>query len=165
MNLLTKFSPDHVLSGETNNIIPLILKIFPEKEFELAETINSEYRALAEHDELKIYVKCSISEFWLNVGQIKNELKEFMFSNIFRIAKGILSIPHSSANVERIFSIQNLIKTKCRNRLAVGTCSALLQTRDLIKSSNNCCHKFKIDKKLLNQTLSNDSPPEEELLI
>ena len=165
LNYLTKFSPDNVLSGNTNNIIPLIFKIFPEKELDLAETINSEYRALADHEGLKQYMKSSISEFWVNVEQIKNELNNLMFGNICRIAKGILSIPHSSANVERIFSVQNLIKTKCRNRLAVDTCSALLQTRDLIKSKNNCCHSYKIGHELTKKNIPNENPNEEELLV
>lgn len=165
LNYLTKFSPEHVLSGETNNIIPLIIKIFPHKGLDLAETINSEYIALADHEELKAFKKSSISEFWLNVGQIKNELNNFMFANIFRIAKGILSIPHSSANGERIFAVQNLIKTKCRNRLAIDTCSALLQTRDLIMSNNSCCHSFKIGHDLTKKNLPNGNPAEEELLI
>lgn len=164
LHFLTKFSPDHVLSGETNNIIPLISKLFPDKELHLAETINSEYRALADYEELKVFKKSSISDFWISVGQIQNELNNFMFANIFRIAQGVLSIPHSSANVERIFSVQNLIKTKCRNRLAIDTCSALLQTRDLIKFKNNCCHSFKINEDLIKKNIPNENPPEEELL-
>ena len=44
-----------------------------------------------------------------------------MFNDISGESKGILSIPHSSANVGRIFSYQNLIETKWINRLFAST--------------------------------------------
>ena len=88
-----------------------------------------------------------------------------MFSNIYRIAQGILSLPHSSANVERIFSIQNLIKTKTRNRLAVNTCNSLIQIRDLLKSSGCECHNFKMPKEMVSTNIPNNASEFEEELL
>lgn len=72
-----------------------------------------------------------------------------MFKELTKVVRGILSIPHSTANVERIFSFQNIVKTKERNRLHVPTVSSLIQTKDLLKASNSCCFNFKISKDLL----------------
>lgn len=43
LNWFPKFAPDHVLSGETNSIVPLVIKLFP-NETDKLEQINSEYR-------------------------------------------------------------------------------------------------------------------------
>ena len=46
LNLLPKFSLEHVLSGDTNSILNLLLLMLPESEVKKAVVINSEYRAL-----------------------------------------------------------------------------------------------------------------------
>lgn len=76
-----------------------------------------------------------------------------MFSELSKVVRGILSIPHSSANVERILSYQNIIKTKGRNRLHVATVCSLIETKDLLKSSNSCCFNFKITTTLLSKNM------------
>ena len=45
------------------------------------------------------------------------------------IIKSLLALPHSNADVERVFSQVFLIKTKHRNRLKTSTLDALLVTR------------------------------------
>ena len=79
------------------------------------------------------FKNCDISEVW-------SAVKEPMFENIYRIAQGILSLARSSANVERIFSINNLIKTKFRQLV-----TANIHTRDLLKANSCFCHNFKIN--------------------
>lgn len=153
LNSIPAFNPKHVIAGETNNLTKLILNLFPECETGNVEKINEEYRSLADYPELKKFENYSITDFWAEIGCIKNSCEEPMFSNIYRIAKGILSIPHSSANVERIFSIQNLIKTKCRNRLAIDTVSALIQSKDLLRTNEECCHNYNVPKRLLNKNI------------
>ena len=41
-----------------------------------------------------------------NFFKIKNESNEYMFLELTKVVTGILAIPHSSANVERIVSYQ-----------------------------------------------------------
>ena len=50
-----------------------------------------------------------------------NQMNIHMFLELSKAVSGILSIPHSCVNVERIFSYQNIIKTKERNWLLVAT--------------------------------------------
>lgn len=106
---------------------------------------------MADIIEIKHLANENICNFWLKVSQLKNELNELMFPDISRIVTGILSIPHSSANVERVFSIQNIIKTKERNKLHCKTLSNLIQTKDLLKSSNTCCFNLNVCNKLLSK--------------
>lgn len=43
-----------------------------------------------------------------------------------------MSLPHSNAASERVFSELNLIKTKTRNRLLHATCNSLLMAKQLM---------------------------------
>lgn len=139
----SKFSPNHVVSGQTSSIIPILLKMFPNEHMHY-NAINMQYRALADLPYLKTLKDHNICKFWSKISKIKDELDEFMFLDISRIVTGILSIPHSSANVERAFSYQNVIKSKERNRLNVSTLSSIIQTKDLLKSKNCSCFDLDI---------------------
>lgn len=163
LNWFPKFAPDHVLSGETNSIVPLVVKLFP-NETEKLEQINSEYRALSEVPELKKFKDLNISQFWKKISMIKNCLDEPLYANVYRIVQGILSIPHSSACVERIFSSQNLIKTNMRNRLHVNTVSSLIQSKDFIKSNSGNCYDKDILKLVTQKNVTNSKITIEELL-
>jgi len=59
-----------------------------------------------------------------------------MFPLLTIVIKNIMTLPHSSACVERIFSCVNLIKTKYRNRLNTHNLIGLLHTKQVIKDSN-----------------------------
>ena len=56
--------------------------------------------------------------------------------------KGLLVLPHANADTERVFSQVNLIKTDTRNRLITKTVSALLSTKEGIKTVAGDCRKF-----------------------
>lgn len=59
----------------------------------------------------------------------------------------LFSLPHSSANVERIFSQMNLSKTKVRNSLKEGTLNGILSSKEVIGSDNSrkkSCFEFKV---------------------
>lgn len=91
----SNFSPENVLAGKTNSIIPLLIKMFPNERLNF-EKINSQYRALADMEELKPLITENICIFWSTISKTKNTLDEYMFPDISRIAYGILSLPHSS---------------------------------------------------------------------
>lgn len=150
-----KFTPKNVISGRTSSIVPLLIKMFPH-ERKNYDSINNQFRSLADIEYIKTLENENITTFWSKVALMKNELNEYMFSDISRIVKGILSIPHSSANIERIFSYQNIIKSKERNRLYVSTVSSLIQTKDLLNSNKSCCFNFELTKNLLNRNLPKD---------
>ena len=63
--------------------------------------------------------KDHIDRFWGEVDEIK-------FPTVSLFVKSLLALPHSNADVERVFSEVALIKTKHKNRLKTSTLDALL---------------------------------------
>ena len=68
----------------------------------------------------------------------------------------MMTLPHSSASVESIFSMVNTIKTKDRNRLNAENLIGLLQTKIAFKDSE--CYSYDFDDNyihLFNQKMYN----------
>ena len=75
--------------------------------------------------------------FWGNLGKMTDTSGESRFPTISKLSKTLLSLPHSNADVERIFSQVTLIKTKTRNKLKTETLDALI----LVKQGLPCVCK------------------------
>lgn len=75
--------------------------------------------------------KDRIDQFWGEIDEIK-----FPTVNLF--VKSLLALPHSNADIERVFSKVALIKTKHRNRLKTSTLDALLMVQCGLP--NDCVH-------------------------
>lgn len=73
--------------------------------------------------------------FGKKINKICSGSGEPLFNNVCRFVFDILCLTHSSAEVERVFSVVNIIKTKLRNRLHVKTVEAVLLSKDLLKAS------------------------------
>lgn len=109
--------------------------------------------------------KNSTVDFWVNVYEYKNALNENPFSELATFAMKFLVLPFSNAEVERVFSGMNLIKTKIRNRMMLNTMNSLLYIRCGLKRMNTCCENFKItndlikkcDKNIYYNDISNES--------
>lgn len=75
----------------------------------------------------------NITEFWLTMQKLTNTNGGVMFGNLSRIVLGMLTFPHSTAVVERVFHCNNLSKTTLRHRLNIETCSNILMFQDYLK--------------------------------
>ncbi|XP_039968257.1 uncharacterized protein LOC120780053 [Bactrocera tryoni] len=73
--------------------------------------------------------KNSTIDFWISVYEYKNALNENPFQELSSFVMKFLVLPFSNAEVERIFSGMNLIKTKIRNRMILNTMNSLLYIR------------------------------------
>lgn len=72
-------------------------------------------------------------------------------------ALGELSLPHSNAECERVFSNVNNIKTKLRNRFITSTTNGLLLAKQCIKKLKNAsdnCVNFTPNSCMLNSMTS-----------
>lgn len=86
---------------------------------------------------------------WVNVNttiDLWNEIyfyKDSAGINPFReladLAVKILSLPHSNADVERLFSQTNIIKNKLRNRMQTSTLAAILTIKTSLKRMQKSC--------------------------
>jgi len=65
-----------------------------------------------------------------------------MFPLLTVVIKNIMTLPHSSACVERIFSSVNLINTKFRNRLNTQNLIGLLHAKQVLKDYNGFSYDF-----------------------
>lgn len=96
--------------------------------------------------------KDDAEDFWANVAQMKGGDGTPLFGSVATFVFHILSLPHSSANVERIFSAVNLIKTKNRNRLSTDALVGLLHAKRHIGDKN--CYDFNIPKAMFSKISS-----------
>lgn len=87
-------------------------------------------------------IESRVGAFCENVASMKRGDSTYMFLLLTRFVKGLLSFPHSSANVERIFSTINIIKTKQHNRCNTETLEGLLHAKNSTKTTT--CVNFQI---------------------
>ncbi|KAJ8913072.1 hypothetical protein NQ315_006573 [Exocentrus adspersus] len=144
--LASQIKKHKALSGEIGSISLYAEKYFPQLVDDI-EKLNSEWRLLADLNELKTMDKSDIEAFWSNIFSLKNQLNELMFPHLKKSMQGLLSLPHSSAAAERRFSQVTLLKTKLRNRLEIETLDTILHTKELI--NNQCCHNWEPSSSLL----------------
>lgn len=65
------------------------------------------------------------------------------FKKLSRFVLNVISLPHSNADCERIFSKVNLIKTKTRNKLVTPTISGILLAKQRVQGD---CVNFELSK-------------------
>lgn len=87
--------------------------------------------------------------FWAEVNDYKDANQENPYKELSDFALSLLVLPYSNAEVERLFSQMNLIKTKLRNRMQLRMLSSILAIRSGLTRQNKCCHDYNIDEKIL----------------
>ena len=78
-----------------------------------------------------------------------------LFKELFDFVMKFLVLPFSNAEVERVFSGMNILKTKIRNRIILNTMNLLLYIRCGLKRWNKCCQSFQITKELIQKCDTN----------
>ena len=92
--------------------------------------------------------KKRIDHAWADIGCVEDEAGQFIFQNLSKVMMAILSIPHSNAGCERIFSMVRKNKTDQRASMSSETLNALMVLKSRAKSrdaefSNEQLKKFK----------------------
>nr|XP_023013328.1 uncharacterized protein LOC111503289 [Leptinotarsa decemlineata] len=139
LNYVSIFDPKTAVSGEIGNIVKDTTTLFPNLVRDI-EQLNSEWRLLGDIDQFKQCNLTSFEEFWNHIFNAKNDLNGPLFPQLCLLVKGIISLPHSSAAAERVFSQLFLLKTKTRNRLDVDTCCSILHCKELM--NNETCYTW-----------------------
>ena len=81
---------------------------------------------------------------WAEIGGYRDATGENPFYDVCQLALKILSLPHSNADVERLFSNMNCVKTKLRNRLILKTVNAILGIKYGLRRHRKCCHDYQL---------------------
>lgn len=94
-----------------------------------------------------------VEERWHEISRLKTFNDSCEFKHIARLAKLVLTLPHSNAESERIFSIVTDVKVKKRNRIGSETLNSVCMIRSMLQSNNICCYEYSFNpghKKLWN---------------
>ena len=76
-------------------------------------------------------------EFWKAMANLKNPNNSPSFYDLSIFSLTLLSLPHSNAEPERIFSDVNNIKTDLRNKLKTNTVDSIIHSKQGFKNSKS----------------------------
>ena len=123
------------------------------------QQLDNEWRLLA-YSNLPFQIEeLPIDQFWGRLSTVTDGAGAPKFAILATLMKGLLSLPHSNADTERVFSAVNLIKTKSRNKLKSKSLEALLLTKEGLKhasTSYSDCRKFVPGKEFLSRMNSSN---------
>jgi hAT family C-terminal dimerisation region len=81
----------------------------------------------------------------------RNAGNENPFAELAEFAISLLVLPFSNADVERIFSLMNNIKTKLRNKMSTDMLTSIMHVRSGLRRRNVCCSNLDITSKMVEQ--------------
>lgn len=134
------------------------LKVVKEPVIEIAEVlgylpeqidkIDSQWRNLTV---VRWQETTSTVKFWAEVASYKDAIGVNSFHDLSELALNILSLPHSNAEVERLFSQINIVKSKLRNRLNSKSVSAIITVRSGLRRVGKCCYSYELPEVVVKQ--------------
>ena len=86
--------------------------------------------------------KMPVAEAWVELSEMRNYNEEPMFPQLSKLAKLVLSLPHSNADAERCYSIVTDVKTTKRNRLGSENLNAIAVVRTAFAQKNVSSSSF-----------------------
>ncbi|XP_050509986.1 uncharacterized protein LOC126886893 [Diabrotica virgifera virgifera] len=96
-------------------------------------------------------------KFWNEVLHFKDAQGESRFEELATFAFTLLILPHSNADVERLFSSMNVIKNKQRNRIKLNLLTAILRVRCGLRLEGKCCNDYEIPVSVIKQIGTKES--------
>lgn len=90
-------------------------------------------------------------EFWSEVYNYIDASGSKPFEELCKAALAALSLPHSNAEVERLFSQMSVVKSKLRNRLSLHTLNSILLVLYGLKLAGDTCYQHKLPNDILQQ--------------
>ncbi|KYN30271.1 hypothetical protein ALC57_00266 [Trachymyrmex cornetzi] len=138
---VTNLSPSKAMLRSTrDNVLSLLplMKLLPRiVDLEEYQDIDDEWRQLPLYElPVDINPKGNVDLFWAKLMFIDDNDQGLTFKKLSKFVLDVLSLPHSNADCERLFSQINLIKTKTRNKLITSTINGLLLTKQRVQG--NC---------------------------
>ncbi|XP_052131690.1 uncharacterized protein LOC113215455 [Frankliniella occidentalis] len=139
----------------SNSIIPFADLVPRAKPADL-QALDDQWRRLPLDPDIpdEVLAEEEVDVFWHKIGQLTDSDGELKYSVLAEFVLAVLSLPHSNADVERIFSKITLIRTRLRNRLVTPTVEGLCLASDCVKSAPGCCGSFEPPEKMLNSMTS-----------
>lgn len=141
---LSVISVSNAIRYNKESLIPLLeeLQILPTQ----ASKIEMQWRSL---ESSMWSCKDDTNEFWGEVYNFKDAVGHNPYKELADFALQFLVLPISNADVERLFSVKNSIKTKVRNRMQTEMLNSIIRIRSKLKREKTYCYAFKISNELL----------------
>ncbi|KAI8115040.1 hypothetical protein CVS40_12684 [Lucilia cuprina] len=138
------FSVDNVLKSSKEDILP-ILNLFHVDD-EISLKIQKQYSNIH-------YIKWKNTNntisFWTEVYKYRDAGGNKKFNEISEFVLKLLSLPWSNAEVERVFSQINLVKTYLRNKMHLSIVTSILSIRFGLKRIDKCCFEYDVPNNYL----------------
>lgn len=112
---------------------------------EQIDKIDSQWRNLT----VVRWSETTTENFWSEVSKYKDATGTNCFQDVCEMALNILSLPHSNAEVERLFSQINIVKNKLRNRLHTKSVSAVITVRSGLRRVGKCCYSYELQEEVV----------------
>ena len=87
--------------------------------------------------------------FWAGVCDFKNAASENPYMQVMDYVLGCLTIAHSTASFDWLFSMVSCVKSKLRNQLHTSTVEAVLRIRNYLKTHKLCCRSMVVSELML----------------
>jgi len=100
-------------------------------------------------EQKELLISLDIDEMWAKILECEDDDGNKSFSNLAKLVEAVLSLPHSNAEAERIFSIVADAKSKKRNKLGNDTLSAICVIKSSFQAVNINYVNFEIDSRHL----------------
>ena len=91
--------------------------------------------------------------FWAKVSKYRDASKENPFRELCNLAKMVLVLPWSNAEVERCFSEMNVAKTPHRNRMGNTMLNSILTIRAGLRCQGMCSQNFQLNDAILKKKI------------
>lgn len=156
-----KNSISHDIRTRYPSLFPLLEKLNRFHEFQSRQGIDDQWRLLPRYSfpPDAINVNDEVDIFWGKLLNFQNENESLVFADLARFVLNILSLPHSNAACERVFTQSNAIKTKSRNKLITKTLNGALLSKHVSMQGN--CTNFVANGDMLNRMTTSQLYPKE----
>lgn len=149
LRTMSLFSVGNTLRVVKNSIAPLLEVLNVSAEDITKIELQWSNITLVKWFETKDTVK-----FWAEVSSYKDASNKNPYHELSSVALTVLSLPHSNAEIERVFSQMNIIKTKLRNKMQTDTTNALLHIRYGLKRMSQTCVSYDLPNDVLDLVAS-----------
>lgn len=124
------FSVEKILRSKKDNIVEIL------EHFKISD-IDEIFRQYNKISFVKWENIEDTVKFWAEVLRYEDACGNNPFLLLAKFAISLLSLPWSNAEVERVFSQVNIVKTKLRNRMNIDTLNSILCIRYWIKQQSS----------------------------
>lgn len=132
-------------------------RIIDKTNINLMQSIDDQWRTLPLNIPENVNEDMDTGTFWNNL-YVSNGFENSCYKELAKFSLTVLSLPHSNAECERLFSKINRTKTKSRNRMICETVSATSMACECVKNSKFSSNRHKNEYNCITFT-----PPKERI--